>query len=402
MAKPSTVNKQQLHKLVGKNQPSQKPVRAALPNPAPVMASPSTHYSRLRLIRLHFTSPLHLSNTRPNDYGSSERVIHSDTFTAAIFQAWAMMGFESLIPRDPEPHKKPGFTVSSLFPFYGGEPLDVKPKDPVYFWPKPFFRNKLTEKSELAPGEAKKYKKVQYLDTDHFMACLSQSAPPTGDTANLHGLFQSQMLPDKFADFLTDDMQTRLTRPRDESEPTPYYVERLYFRYDSGLWCLIEYDNADVEKYVRAALRYLEDEGLGTDRAVGNGQFRAEFPDTIPFDLPQQGNYAMNLSLFCPESHEQLTDFVFDKTSPEALQPDPNVRYELVQRGGWLSEPYNTYRKQSVQMFRPGSLFRFKVSNRMETAGKLVNLKPTLPEGLPGVDHPIWRDGRALFVSVNL
>lgn len=372
-------------------------------------------YPRLGIIQLHFIAPLHLSNARPNDYGSSERIIHSDTFTAAIFQAWAMLGLTDLIPKasGPEPGEgdaltEPGFAVSSLFPFYGDDRPGGLPDKPVYFWPKPFFRNEAAKDAELAPGDAKKYKKVQYVDTEHFLATLNQTAPPAGGTDNLRGRFQSAGLPTgeakDFADFLTEDVQTRLTKPRDESAPTPYYIERLHFRYGSGLWCLVQYDNADVEKYVRAAIRFLGDEGLGTDRAVGNGQFRPEFIESekFSFDLPRTGNYAMNLSLFCPESHEQLTDFMLNKTSPGQAEPDPNVRYELIKRGGWLSEPHNTYRKLSVQMFRPGSVFRHKLNQPVETAGRIVNLRPTIPANLPTVDHAVWRDGRALFIPVNL
>lgn len=390
---------------MGKPKQAKKSIQQLIrrPNQTTTTVKPAQIYPRTALIRFRFKAPLHLSNIRPDDYGVSERVVHSDTLTAAIFQAWAMLGRTDLIPGNSSSAAEPGFVVSSLFPFYENRQAEeVEQRGPVYFWPKPFFRNSNTNNVELKPGEAKKYKKVQYVDTAHFLAYLNQTAPPDGGLDNLHGAFQCKPLPKDYADFLTSDVQTRLTKPRNESEPTPYYIERLYFRYDSGLWCLIQYDNADAEKHVKAALTYLADEGIGTDRSVGNGQFEPDFcdqPDSFRF--PTSGSYGVNLSLFCPEDYTQLAKLM----GHNGDQPDPAVRYELVQRGGWLSEPHNTLRKRSVQMFRPGSLFRLLTPAPYTRAGRLVDIKPVpeddkLAPHLP--IHPVWRDGRALWLPVNL
>ncbi|MEZ0542919.1 type III-A CRISPR-associated RAMP protein Csm4 [Fibrella arboris] len=337
---------------------------------------------RFDIIRLHFTAPLHLSNARPDDYGSSERTIHSDTFTAAIFQAWATLGQTNWIPKTKT--DAPGFAVSSLFPFRGGA-------TPIYFLPKPYFRNEHTNTFTLEPGEAKKIKKLQFLDVPHFEAYLHQRETPSVGTSAICGSFQSSQLADIQAEdgrnFLTSSVQTRLMRPRLETEdPTPYYVERVFFRHDSGLWCLVRYDSAEARRRVRAAVEWLGDSGIGTDRAVGNGQFRAECDHTLDIDVPTAGAFAVNLSLFCPESHPQLT----------ALLADERTRYDLVRRGGWLSEPYNTLRKRSVWMLREGALLHQAGADK--PVGKLVDLRPeVLPES-----HPIWRDGRTILLPVNI
>lgn len=335
-------------------------------------------------IRLRFDTPLHLSNARPNDYGSSERVIHSDTFTAAVFQAWAMLGHADWIPADS--NTSPGFTVSSLFPFRGGT-------QPIYFLPKPFFRHQTEPTNNADAGDAKKFKKVQFVDVPHFEAYLHQAPLPSLGTSAIRGAFQSQALAslkDDEADFLTSDVQTRLVKPRDESEPTPYYVERLYFRHDSGLWGLVRYETPEARQRVETAVRYLGDSGLGTDRAVGNGLFTPSF-DKLNLNLPASGQFAVSLSLFCPTDHKQLTDVLSDS----------RTRYDLVRRGGWLSEPHNTYRKRSVWMLREGSLLHH-ANRRPDMLGTLVDLRPTLPNGLPSVNHPVWRDGRAFLLPVNL
>ena len=314
-----------------------------------------------------------------------------------------MLGLDGLIPGQENGNLNtvPGFTVSSLFPFFGGKLPDNEKVEPVYFWPKPLFRNEAAKNdAALEAGEAKKYKKIQYVDTAHFESYLSQQRFPAGGTDNLHGAFQSAVLPKGRHEFLTDEVQTRLRKPRDESAPEPYYIERLRFRYDSGLWCLVRYDSDESEQHVRAAIGLLEDFGLGTDRAVGNGQFRASFGH-IDLDVPQTGPYATNLSLFCPESHDQLQTLM-TITDSNTTAPDPAVRFELLRRGGWLSEPYNTLRKRSVQMFRAGSLLRLPDAKPFSTAGKLVNLMPLDDDKKPMLPHPVWRDGRALWLPVNL
>ncbi|MBK8818380.1 MAG: hypothetical protein IPN49_04555 [Saprospiraceae bacterium] len=62
---------------------------------------------------LKFTTPLHLSDYKPDSYESSEDVLRSDTIIAAIMAAWAKQGHEEWIGDGDLP-----FTVSSAFPYY--------------------------------------------------------------------------------------------------------------------------------------------------------------------------------------------------------------------------------------------------------------------------------------------
>jgi CRISPR/Cas system CSM-associated protein Csm4 (group 5 of RAMP superfamily) len=86
---------------------------------------------------------------------------------------------------------------------------------------------------------------------------------------------------------------------------------------------------------------------------------------------------------------------------------DDDSRFELIRRGGWITtQPYMTYRKKSIQMFREGSVFslpktRAVVENSFK-AGKTVDLRPELPEGMKQVEHPVWRVGKSIFIPVNL
>ncbi len=366
--------------------------------------------TKFDIVRLHFTAPLHLSDARPNDYGNSQRMVHSDALMAAICQAWAMLGKADWIPEKITEvvdnkevtidAKSPGFVLSSLFPFHGGKIADPERgvKDlplPIYFLPKPYFRNeKDPPGNNPEPGEAKKFKKVQYVDTAFFSDFLNQEAPPDDSLGlkAIKGAYRSKelvALSDDQAEFLTADVVPRIVKPRDESEPEPFYMERLYFRHNSGLWAIVQYDDtldrAEAKHRLSAALNYLADNGIGTDRAIGNGTFRWK-SGTVNLTLPKTGNYAVNLSLFCPDSPDSLQTLL-----------DDTARYDLVKRGGWLSEPHNTYRKCSVWMFREGGLMRMD-SRKPTLLGKIVDLQPDILQN----QHPVWRSGRALWLPVNL
>ena len=409
MAKPKPSPKS-LQKLVGAQPKSPaRPVAAApMAQPASAVRKEMTTTATgttFDIIRLHFHAPLHLSDARPNDYGNSQRVVHSDALMAAICQAWAMLGKPDWIPgKLVDAHGKtigaetPGFTLSSLFPFHGGKIADpekgVTDIDPIYFLPKPYFQNNAEPRANNPePGEAKKFKKVQYVDTEFFSAFLKQTTPPDTTTDTIKGAYRSQKLTkltEEQAEFIASDVVPRIVKPRDESEPEPFYMERVYFRHNSGLWAIVQYDDgvdkAATKARLSAALNYLADNGIGTDRAVGNGQFEWEYC-TLPIALPTTGQYAVNLSLFCPNNPDSL----------KAMLDTDASRYDLIRRGGWLSEPHNTYRKRSVWMFREGGLM--KLDSRTPTsAGRTMDLQPDILAD----QHPVWRSGRALFLPVNL
>lgn len=320
-----------------------------------------------QLIRFHFKAPLHISNARA-DYGISERVVHSDTLYAAIMQVWAIMGKSEWIPKQED--EELGFTLSSMFPFYGGE------STPVYFFPKPYLKRKREETQDTSL--AKKVKKVQYLEAGRWCEYLNDNASEINEDV-LKGAYLTDKKIQK--DFIDSDVVPRINKPRNETDPDIFYTERIYFKYNSGLFCLVQFDDETIKQRVLLALDYLQDQGIGTDRAVGNGIFDCQF-DNLNLDLTAKSNYGLILSLYCPKDQSEL------KT---AL--DEHARYELIKRGGWLSEPYNTYRKRSVYMFKEGSVFR-----RDTMQGKMVDLRPDIIKD----KHPVWRVGKVMVIPVKI
>jgi CRISPR-associated protein Csm4 len=104
--------------------------------------------------------------------------------------------------------------------------------------------------------------------------------------------------------------------------------------------------------------------------------------DQIELSTPTEAEYEVSLSLYCPDPYE-ISQKVLDRSF-----------YSLVKRGGYISNParevHQTLRKKSIYMFGEGSLFPHSQNRK----GKIVDLKPDYI----GFDHPVWRDGQAIFL----
>ncbi len=334
--------------------------------------------TKFKIYKLRFTTPLHIGNERA-DYGISLQTIHSDTLYAAMTAVLAIIGAK--IPTDGDF----GFTISSLFPYY------QKDNKPVYFLPKLKLQN--IPAFELQ-NDAKKIKKVEWIDVEFFNKLINgkQLFDKSFDNGLLkNGKYLTKQTIDK--DFISKEVNPRVKVSRDFSEDAePFYMERLYFKEESGMY-FIAIGDAGKLKIIDAALKVLKDEGMGTDRTIGNGFF--EFSDSvIELDLPKS-NKVSNLSLFLPESQEQINE----------LLKGEDIAYDFQKRGGWITDSgLNTYRKNTVQMFSEASVFSLDNSMDKEfVKGKIVDLKPKLDyEHLNVKAHPIWRCGKALFIPVKI
>jgi len=239
-------------------------------------------------------------------------------------------------------------------------------------------------------------KKVKWVDKDVFFKLLSgESINPSIN--NLRGCFQS-VYPIKLDGenngsegfpFIQSKVYPRATISRTgDADTTIYYIERHFFSKGSGLFALITYDSSIIQQRVEAAFRFLGDEGIGTDRNVGNGKFIPHFGATFNFPELSDAKYAINLGMYCPSDEEEFAN----------LTADNAIGYELTKRGGWLSEPYNTWRKKSIYMFREGGCFHFGGNqSNVHVRGCMVDLRPASVK--PDLQHPVWRVGMSLFVS---
>ncbi len=328
--------------------------------------------TKLTIYKLRFTAPLHLGDERA-DYDKSLSVYHSDSLYAAITAVLAKVGVP--VPDDGDW----GFTVSSLFPYYQKGEND----EPVYFLPK------IKKQDDFDPEIRKKVKKIAWLDLDYFNHYIAGKALFSGGVKDEH--FKKSYLTSQNIDenFISSGVNPRVTVSRTGKEDArPFYMERLYFSHNSGMYFIAVGDKLET---LATALSMLKDEGIGTDRTVGNGFFEWEKAE-IGLDLPAS-DYAANLSMFIPESKEQLGQMLNAE----------HVAYDFQKRGGWITDGgLNTFRKNSIYMFNEGSVFK-SGQQTLHLKGRLADLKPALDYAHLGITpHPIWRNGKALFIPVKI
>ncbi len=328
--------------------------------------------AKFTIYRLHFTTPVHIGDNR-EDYGISLKTIQSDTLYASIVSSLAKKG-----KRIPE-NGDLGCVISSLFPFY-----QDKETGPVYFFPKPLYQ-KLPKLENVA--NAKKIKKVAWLDKDHFERALNGNSlfENNSDITNIRGEYLTTTKID--SDFIDSYVAPRVTITRTgEGNATPFYMDRICFKGESGLFFIVDGETSLFE----SGLELLQHEGIGTDRNIGNGSF-VFLKDAIELKLPDKSDNSISMSVFIPEHVNQLKSMLNGK----------NIGYDFTRRGGWITTPpFNTLRKNSIYAFLPASVFSEPI-NEMEIKGKIVDLAPKI-NFEPKLDHPIWRNGRSIFLPIKI
>lgn len=322
------------------------------------------HFS---IYRLHFTSPLHIGDVR-DSYDTSNQTICSDVFYAAVTSCLASIG--KSIPSDGDL----GCTISSLFPFYQ-DPSSTKS---VLFFPKP-----LSLKMSNVITDAKKIKRVEWLDQHYFEQVLSghQLFSDDKDIECVQGKYLTSVPIDK--DFIQSHATRRIKVPQTNDENVkPFFMDRVFFKKNSGLFFLCDGDTTLID----AALSVLQYEGLGTDRHIGYGFFTCQ-RETLTLNYPDIAERTVSLSMFIPSSPEQF----------DAMIRDDYAAYSLQRRGGWITTPpHTTKRKKTIYALTPGSVFS-KITDGIFSAGSIVDLCPDNA----GIQHPVWRCGKALFIPIK-
>ena len=338
-----------------------------------------------RVLKLCFRSPLHLSKGKTDDYGQSDELLHADTLKSALYVcARQLLGGHAVGDTDAFFRR---FRVTSAFPFVGQE----------LFFPKPVVRIQKFAEAEVADErQAKKHKKLAFLGQSYFEDLITDQkrtlrlADLTADGRFISDHADAKEQKPGSANLVNKvvfatDVQQRVTIPADYADdPLPYYVDRLYFDEGAGLWFAFEGDDATYAD-VLSALRLLGDNGVGTDRSVGNGQFDVD-EQRLTLRLPDHPTHQVLLSLWCPQRKELDDAFLQDSA------------YGLVKRGGYIASPdrpeHLTYRKKSVYMFTEGSVFP---ADRA-LVGKVENLRPAAPD----VTQNVWRDGLAFALPITV
>lgn len=332
--------------------------------------------------RLSFRTPLHLSRGKSDTYESSATVLHSDKLKSALYVT-AIQLFGS--PPDSEIPMLKGevegevkhianiilknLRLSSAFPY----------TKEGYWLPRPFSS---TFKSET-PQNKKELKSIQYLTVKQFETVAKGQEPTDLFDAN-----DKARKPEVW-----EHETTQRVKINYGADSTPFYLEKLHAKKDTQLYFIAQLEgNVDEDFWTKfkAVLHLLGDNGMGLQRGLGNGQFSFK-EDILELDLPATNAAWMALSLYHPLNQDEVKSVL------------ENSYYQFTKRGGWISVPEDenhlSLRKKSVLFFTEGSVFPFEAQHQsfLCKGDAAIDLRPDYD----GFTHPIWRDGRAIFLPLK-
>lgn len=324
---------------------------------------------KIKIYKLHFNSPLHLSLGK-DQYDKSAKTLHSDTLKSAIISCAALLGHNQEVLQQ----LNEALVLSSAFPFFKGE----------YFFPKPIAKIfSIAEMEESKQG--KSLKRIAFIGKNYFEKLLAGT--PT-EISEKHLWAKGEYLSDHSdminanpKNIIYSSVNQRVQiQPDHIADALPFYSDRLFFEEGAGLYFMMQNQNPALNSIVTGIMKFLGDNGIGTDRTVGNGFFNME-ETILELTTPTDATHQINLSLFCPEKAE-LSEDILERSS-----------WQITKRGGFLAgaarEQNITLRKRSIYMFLEGSIF-----GKQKLVGKYVNLRPTIDT----VKHEVWREGRAIFL----
>lgn len=342
---------------------------------------------KLEAIKLRFgKTPLHLGRGS-DELDKTELVYHSDSLKSAIY-AVGINKFDQW--NDPDYFFK-GFSISSCFPYAHDE----------YFLPRPQMRKKIIFDGIENDLMAKQAKKINYLSTHIFEDFLNTGLndfiinekqltadlsficeKPTTAIKETNGIGRK-------TSFFKTEVQQRVAvpSPGSDDDSMPFYIDRIYFEEDCGFYFLANFSNNNLREQVLIAMKLLGDQGIGTDRSVGNGLFDFDMKkDCESFSFSLKGNSELQIPLgsFLP-TREEL----------DAIDLSISA-WSLLKRGGYMGgsddDSLRHLRRKSIYMFGEGSVF----SSGIALKGKYEDLKPDWNAPM----HPVWRCGMPLIISI--
>jgi CRISPR-associated protein Csm4 len=318
----------------------------------------------MQCYRLTFTAPFHVDSRGNDFYEESNTFIHSDTLSAAIWATWRYIAPEQVAQQA----QAPGFKLSSAFPFY----------QDCYFLPRVLNSQAIKLPIERLK-EAKKLKKIQWLDTKLWQASLNNFdwvQQINLDSGICQGVLASQTtkLPERL---WVEEERPRLGIDRytnQASEGQLFNFSRIWFDQDGGLYFLAVFDDERSQKQFETVLSVLGDTGIGADRTNGNGHFTWKSGINPGLQLADH-NRAVALSLVNPAPEDFQTGWL------------EGSAYKLISRGGWVGS--SGIRKQRLRMFTEGSVFAQPLQ------GRIVDVS------VDAMPQKVYRDGRGFFVKAG-
>lgn len=299
----------------------------------------------------------------------------SDTLSAALVSLWPQIDNAADITALAQ---YPPFRLSSAMPWVtdsGGRRHLLLPV-PVH----------AGSFSESADGN-KILKKIAYADTPCIRRLLSGSLDvrecALWDKDFLITSFTGRGNSEKFADRM---IRTRLSVDRLSDGPREGLLFDSYewtFAENCGWAFIAEYEST-ISAEFQAVLKLLGLEGIGSDRTSGLGQFEI-LEGPIPWSEPDLGKGAKMLLSLCRPSQDEVSGGIL------------NGSYKILERSGWITVPgARSLRRGRIRMLTEGSWYPDGSNDSPGTVIQVQDAEPDL-----GLRHPVFRDGRALTISIR-
>lgn len=322
-----------------------------------------------RLYILDPTSPVSARRHRVQDL-----FFRSDTLSAALMSVGAQTGANV-----GEWVARPFFRFSSALPIL------MESKGPRVFYPVP---DAFRDLAAGAEAEHKWTKGILYADARWLRSMASHETPKTGRLlVDRHGLVLKELPDGEERVIAVPSLRTGLAVDRWTGGP----IEEMLFEVSDVTVCdrsfrlgvvaeIVEERQAEVEQY----LRLVGLSGIGGARSQGRGQFEVIGAQDLPEPNLGRGSYLL-LSLFHPREEEWMG---LDRRRSS---------YRLESRGGWVTAPgAMSLRRSRVTMLVEGSV----LVTGVRPEGSLVEVLS--PAKVPGLAHPVYRDGRAVTIETGL
>lgn len=324
--------------------------------------------AKFKVIKLTDMSVVHIGNGR-DTYDFSSSMLHSDTLMSALSSILASRGQQDKIETFMN-----SVTLSSAFPFYFNH----------YFLPK--IKGKLNVVVKGYPKEEyrKKLKKIQYIDVSIWKKLVEGQCVEI-EIEQLQNCFLIDL--NALNHFQESNPYKSQVNERvkivNGEDSVPFYFDWTYYHEHAGLYVLVDCDSVLFDT-VSSLFEELGQNGIGTDRSVGGGQFAVEKGE-MELPIAQDASYACLLSLYIPTRHD-LEQIDLEGSS-----------YQMLKRGGYMSGSNRNVlrhlRKKSVYMFDEGSILK----THAKLDGCVVNLAPKWNDSM----HPVYRSGKIFSIPIN-
>lgn len=148
-----------------------------------------------------------------------------------------------------------------------------------------------------------------------------------------------------------------------------FYQNEMFFQEGAGLWAFLRADRTMLDTYIRPALRYLSDTGLGANRTSGKGHFFISFEPLTSLPDVSNTNGTLMLSRYLPGKNEPLsTDKQPLAYRMETLRPKREQRIPVDIQNRITPPIY----KRAIRIFEPGSVF--PLTQKKEIYGRWAEL----------------------------